>query len=1312
MNIEKYLKEISKIDKDLKRQNEKLQQEYARVQKQQKKIEEEYERQKKRDKKLVARQQRASNKQTLRDLNKQVREMKKVYKVQDKQIKKVVEKSDRIANKYNEIVEEEAKQIESTTRALMQFQIYKLKDSRKRKYNNHIIQYDGEGREYTLLTSFKIVVVPYNIFKQFRTNFLYTADSPKSEDEISKILQEVRKFDTYTDIKINELGASISIDGLIITSLSPFKTPVFKKVDLLKLKYRDDNGDKKINNKYTKYDVNKDAKNFNELFVVELNEYLKKNFRPRCCLLTALINAYYDRFNRKKSDGKRRNKELTYEYLCEVLEVENQPSDIGVDIYTVIEKFIKTYKFLSFYVYDAYTNLLVSHVAEDSKDSVSLRILLKDGHVYQLNNDLKSLQQLSNVSEFNEIIVNDKYNLMDFEKQKADVKFFYSMEELLQEIVNISLIEKSDIPNIKLITSISLTEVLLELLKSKYTPQIYFQNFIYKVSLVVNKIIVSIEIADSNPIYGEDVHINDIETYNLYHGEFQKLYTKVIDKEYMSEYHPTVKQIHEQYKILPPVGYINHSLKKCSIIDQNKAYSHKLANIDYVPVFKYFDVYEQYKGEKVEDYTYYIIEVLEEKETTKLIFESKFCRVFGFVLKSINENIKIHYFRKPLEIKPANFKTNIDELYNNEKLSMSMKKTIANKITGIMEIGSNKKYLTKIFEDYNEAENYRVVMNGRIIPLATYKNVESNNDDGLDFGVETKETQKFECIDKIHGYLVNVDQKKEQCQGFKPMKDIIYLRQKLEMYNLYNKLQSLKVPVFGMRTDCFYIDSNHVKTIKNNKQLFNLGKEIGQFKIENIKVSPDVKLEMKINELVQIDNFEPIIKTFEDEKDTKTINEYLNNNEPVLIKGLYAGVGKSTLCKNFDKYILFVLPYNKLCQKVQIEGFDARTYSKLFNLIFDDQELKKVSIDNKDITSYKTICFDEALLYTPDRLKRIAKFINEHPDIKVIATGDTDQRNPIGFDNSEYLNKCMNIIFKNQILLKDIKRLNNEKDKQRMKQLKEDIFNYKLSIEEICKRNNIKTVKYMDEITTLKNICYFNFRCNIVSNHIHHNILKHDVKFFEGLKIICRVYEKSKTNHFQTNYEYKITKMTKTNITILNEADNESQNITMKQLQNNFILPYAFTCDSIQGDSFEENEKATIFDTNIPHTDRKYFWTGITRVRNLNDIQVFIHSDNEVGKLTKSKMNQYYNMKVDSYKQQDKIAKRDYDCKLFVNAEWIIQECEKLKYTCKYCSSGLQIYINDSIVESNITVNRIDNSLPHHISNSEICCLHCNVSRK
>ncbi len=55
-----------------------------------------------------------------------------------------------------------------------------------------------------------------------------------------------------------------------------------------------------------------------------------------------------------------------------------------------------------------------------------------------------------------------------------------------------------------------------------------------------------------------------------------------------------------------------------------------------------------------------------------------------------------------------------------------------------------------------------------------------------------------------------------------------------------------------------------------------------------------------------------------------------------MIKGLYPGVGKSTLAKNYDKNALFISPYNVLCQDMRSDNYDAKTFAKLFGLFCFD----------------------------------------------------------------------------------------------------------------------------------------------------------------------------------------------------------------------------------------------------------------------------------------------------------------------------------------------------------------------------------------
>jgi len=180
---------------------------------------------------------------------------------------------------------------------------------------------------------------------------------------------------------------------------------------------------------------------------------------------------------------------------------------------------------------------------------------------------------------------------------------------------------------------------------------------------------------------------------------------------------------------------------------------------------------------------------------------------------------------------------------------------------------------------------------------------------------------------------------------------------------------------------------------------------------------------------------------------------------------------------------------------------------------------------------------------------------------------------------------------------------------------------------------------------------------------------------------------------------------------IKDEIENIEYDIPTEILNKNFKLPYALTCDSVQGLSFEEDEKITIFDTNTPYTDKKYIWTAITRARKLENINIFIHSDFEINNLCQSKIKQYFNFKINNYKNQDKKAKREIDDKNYITEQWIAENLEKCEFKCLYCKKYLNIEIDYDTVKTDITVDRIHNNLAHTKNNCVISCLNCNLRK-
>ena len=59
-----------------------------------------------------------------------------------------------------------------------------------------------------------------------------------------------------------------------------------------------------------------------------------------------------------------------------------------------------------------------------------------------------------------------------------------------------------------------------------------------------------------------------------------------------------------------------------------------------------------------------------EDTKTTITFNEKITRVYDFVLKALDDTFeyKILYYRKPFKLEEVNFKTPVDELYNNESI--------------------------------------------------------------------------------------------------------------------------------------------------------------------------------------------------------------------------------------------------------------------------------------------------------------------------------------------------------------------------------------------------------------------------------------------------------------------------------------------------------------------------------------------------------------------------------------------------------------------------------------------------------------------
>jgi hypothetical protein len=198
------------------------------------------------------------------------------------------------------------------------------------------------------------------------------------------------------------------------------------------------------------------------------------------------------------------------------------------------------------------------------------------------------------------------------------------------------------------------------------------------------------------------------------------------------------------------------------------------------------------------------------------------------------------------------------------------------------------------------------------------------------------------------------------------------------------------------------------------------------------------------------------------------------------------------------------------------------------------------------------------------------------------------------------------------------------------------------------------------------------------------------------------------------NFTYQIKKIKKQSVVLVDPFDKTNEYyVTHDSLSANFKLPYASTCHSYQG--LSTDDKITIFDCNTPYVDRYFIWTSLTRSTNLKNVQLFKHSESETTGMVEFKIRKYLLNKIEGYKTQDAKCNREYKEEDYVNLNWIGSELAKLKdrKCCKCCSKPYETRLNEyNNVISNLTVDRIDNTLAHVIGNIQLMCLDCNRTKK
>ena len=320
-------------------------------------------------------------------------------------------------------------------------------------------------------------------------------------------------------------------------------------------------------------------------------------------------------------------------------------------------------------------------------------------------------------------------------------------------------------------------------------------------------------------------------------------------------------------------------------------------DIEHYPVFNHFDIWQEYDNSDIKDYNQYIVKV--DRNANPILFSSTISRCYGYKLNRINENYEVLYMKKPSNLIPSNSKDLVKKVFDS-KLDISLKKFIVNKNLGLIEKKRNKKSISRLFKNYNEALYYQTKLGkGDIIPINEEEIISEEKYNEIEGEIST--SYKTIIKDTIH--LLHVSEEKELINGFLPIKELIYEIRSLKNYNTFQKLKQHKIEVHGIKTDSLLVNNNP-KNRKLLRQIFDLSDEIGCFKLEFDKYLTDKKIEITPNELPHIEKVKVNEYEVKDEYDT---NELINlmRDKNIFVKGSLPGVGKTTACKN-NKEVLFI----------------------------------------------------------------------------------------------------------------------------------------------------------------------------------------------------------------------------------------------------------------------------------------------------------------------------------------------------------------------------------------------------------------------
>lgn len=618
--------------------------------------------------------------------------------------------------------------------------------------------------------------------------------------------------------------------------------------------------------------------------------------------------------------------------------------------------------------------------------------------------------------------------------------------------------------------------------------------------------------------------------YDMFVGWLNKFISTIFVPNLESRYSSNLMNVFKEYPRAQLHRRFGESPVESETVDIVRAYTKNLLEIDNIPVFNELDDFSPYDGE-IEDDNFYIIQNQGSDIETWFIANREWNMISGYVLREsgLSDSVKIHYQLKPSRLEKNPTRKLIKELYESS-LPDSLKKFVVNMTIGLM----NKKY--------NQAEKAIYTTD---IEEATY------------FSKEIASIREKEYLSVMKSDRMQLK------SGYLPIGFLVYDRMRLRMLNLYRTIKRSGCEVYGIATDCMFVDSVPDTIEYTTGKKF---EDLGKAHLEGMKRVPLMMMERELNDdVIEIPNAK--------------FEEVSEVSDRTIISGLLPGCGKTHLAISMgDKETIVLVATNEQAERIKKEyGVEASTLCHAMGYVVVDSKLERKS--SPSLEKWKTIIVDEIFQQNIKLLGRLRNYMKTSKAV-FYATGDEFQTSiPEEVNNIQDRNKYLTILsdmFPKRYWLESSKRLSGS-DIEILKKIKNDLFVVGLKPIEIIKKYGLKTTSDWNEVPT-RNLSLSNLTAHVVNMKVHPK--------YKINKVVCRVH----TCGLVVNRVYDIEEETVSKFRI-NGVEYS------KKL---FRYVYCGTIHSSQGSTIEE--RYCVFDMDSVNAGSEVFWVALTRCKRLSDV--------------------------------------------------------------------------------------------------------------